>query len=91
MHPPDRNDRGAAAEQLRREAEALQHLCAYHPGRLTLAELDALMSEGDGQKLVDDTEVAVSELVRYGLVHRDGDFVFPTRAAMRAHQLTTVW
>ncbi len=74
-------------EDLRRQAEALHHLCRYHPGRLTIAELDVALSDGKGETLPVDTEVAIRELVCHGLAHRDGDFVIPSRAAIYYREL----
>ena len=35
----------------------------------------------------DDVSNAIRDLVRAGLLHRNGEFVFPTRAAVRAAEL----
>jgi hypothetical protein len=49
--------------------------------------LDELVQElGDS---ADDVAVAVTALVGAGLLHRHDDFVFPTRAAIRFHELGT--
>lgn len=50
-----------------------------------------VLSEGDGIRPTEETEIAVGELVRHGLAHRDGDFVFPTRAAIRLRELPECW
>ena len=64
------------------EQGVLQHVLARHPAQVHFDELVRAMREEDF--LVQD---AVTELVAEGLLHRHGDFVFSTRAAVRFDEL----
>jgi hypothetical protein len=70
------------------ESAVLQQLLDLHPTRLTLAELRREMG-GDGAGFAerDAVERAVRELSAAGLLHRGGEFVVPTRAALRCSEL----
>ena len=37
--------------------------------------------------VVDQIERAIRDLIRAGLVHRNGEFLLPTRAAVQSHDL----
>jgi hypothetical protein len=77
-----------AAEDKATEAAVLRHLLALYPVQLTRKELEREVAGGNGDfALVDAVERAVCELVAAGLVHRNGDVVLPSRAAMRFYEL----
>lgn len=75
-------------EDRRTESAVLALLLDEHPTRLTMDELILVLcadpDRGDPQ---DASQRAVSELVGAGLVHRDGNFLAPTRAALYFHRL----
>lgn len=71
------------------ESAVLQQLLDLHPIRLTLAELRRQMG-GEGGEFAerDAVERAVRELTAAGLLHKgEGEFVVPTRAALRLSEL----
>lgn len=72
-----------AGEDRRTESAVLALLLAEHPIQLTMDELILVLcadpDRGDPQ---DAGSRAVSELVGAGLVHRDGSFLAPMRAAL---------
>ncbi|HEX7279328.1 MAG TPA: hypothetical protein VF255_06865, partial [Solirubrobacterales bacterium] len=64
-------------------------LLDLHPTRLTVAELSRELSgDGGGFAERDALERAIRDLVAVGLVHRDEEFVAPTRAALRFSELS---
>jgi hypothetical protein len=70
------------------EAAVLQLLLALHPAQATFAELLRMMTmdEGDfGQR--DTAERAVEELGAAGLLHRNGEVLLLSRAAVRCDEL----
>lgn len=70
------------------EAAVLQQLLALHPVQLTLVELVREISDGSADfAATDPVERAVGRLSAAGLVHRSGDMVFPSRAALRFYEL----
>ena len=61
---------------------------AEHPIQLTIAELVRQMVLPDAKFIEhDDIERGVRELIGMGLLHRNGDTVRPTRAALRFNHL----
>lgn len=59
-----------------------------HPIQLTLGELvRELTDTPDDFASGDRIEIAVQQLARAGLLHRNGQFVLPTRALLRAIEL----
>lgn len=62
---------------------ALALLLALHPAQLSVEELEREL--GSGPHAVAD---ALADLAAAGLLHRHGRFVFLTRAAVRAHELS---
>lgn len=72
-----------AGEDRQTESAVLALLLEEHPIRLTVDEL-ILMLHGDPDRgdPGDAARRAVRELVGAGLVHREGDFVAPSRAAL---------
>jgi hypothetical protein len=70
------------------EAAILQLLLAMHPAQVTFGELLRMltMDEADfGQR--DTAERAVEELSAAGLVHRNGDVLLLSRAAVHCDEL----
>lgn len=66
----------------------LTEVLSLHPAQLTVSELAREMSEtpeDPGER--DDVEQAVRDLAAAGLLHRNGAFVLPTRAALRFEEL----
>ena len=70
------------------ERAVLAFVLQLHPTRLTQGELARALAE-DPEDFAQRDAVchAVDELVAAGLLHRDGHFVAPTRAAIRFDQL----
>lgn len=57
-------------------------------GRLSVRELVRdITAQPDDFATSDPVQRAVRDLVRAGLVHRHGDFVSPTRASVRFHEI----
>lgn len=70
------------------EAAVLMLLLALHPAQLTFAELTLEIGVREGRHgATAAVEQAVGGLVASGLLHRHGDFLLPTRAALRCDQL----
>jgi hypothetical protein len=70
------------------EAAVLRQLLALFPVQLTLDEVvREVAGEPDEFALKDAVERAVRELCGAGLVHRSGEVVVPTRAALRLDEL----
>jgi hypothetical protein len=77
-----------SAEDASIEAAVLRQLLALHPIQLTFAELVREMTgEANDFARKDAVERAVRELAAAGLVHRNGDVVLPSRAALRFYEL----
>lgn len=76
-------------EDAKIEAAVLRQLLALHPVQLTLDELVRELGgeEEAGFALKDAVERAVRELGAAGLVHRSGEVVLPSRAALRFEEL----
>lgn len=73
-----------AQEEIRTENAVLSLLIDEHPVRLTLDEI-ALVLHGEPRLTdpEDAAEQAAYRLYSFGLIHRDGNFLLPTRAALR--------
>jgi len=70
------------------EAALLRQLLALHPSQITFGEL--LREIGAGPEDFaerDAVERAVRDLTAAGLLHRNGDLVLPSRAALRFDEL----
>jgi len=80
--------RNLAAEDARTENAVLAFLLEEHPIRLTLGEL-SLVLNADPQldNPEDAAKRAIRELVGAGLVHQDGRFLAPSRAALYFERL----
>jgi hypothetical protein len=79
--------RSTADEDRMVEAAALGHLLALHPTTLAFGDLARELEDGDAFAGTDAIERAVRDLAAAGLVHRAGDLVLPTRAALRFQEL----
>jgi len=70
------------------EATVLRQLLVLHPIQLTEGELVLEIAGESGEfALRDAVERAVRELGAAGLLHRSGDVVLPSRAALRFDEL----
>lgn len=70
------------------EAVVLRVLLSLHPARLMPREVvREIAGDGAGFAERDAVERAVRSLVASGLLHRDGEMVEPTRAALRFGEL----
>ena len=72
-----------AGEDRRTESAVLALLLDEHPTRLTMDELILVLHADPG----DAAQRAVRELVGAGLIHREGRFLTPTRAALYFQRL----
>jgi hypothetical protein len=82
------DDRGTRAEDRRFEAVVLRLALDLHPSQATIAELvRELAEEPEDFAARDAVERAVRDLAGAGLVHRNGEFAFPTLAALRFDEL----
>ena len=82
-----RDERNSRAADEPPSHDVLEHgvlhvVLSRHPAQLTVDEL--VRAIGENPIVVKD---AVTELVADGLLHRHGDFVVPTRAAVRFGEL----
>lgn len=91
MHDPDDKAPRAqttAADDERDQRAVLALLIAEHPTQLTVAELLREMAPDKADFMeTDRIKRAVRDLGGVGLVHREGDTVRPTRAALRLDRL----
>jgi len=90
MHDTDDSPcfRSPAAENDREQEAILDHLLYEHPDQLTVSELICEFTRGKAEvSVVDRIEQNVAELIGAGLLHRDGETLRPTRAALRFHRL----
>lgn len=72
----------------KRARAVLVHLLELYPAPLSIEEVVRELTTPSPE--LDDweaTEDAVRELIGAGLLHRNGEFVFPTRAARRFDEL----
>jgi hypothetical protein len=70
------------------EAAVLRQLLFLHPAQVTVEELIADLAEDPGEFAERDAiERAVRDLARAGLLHRNGGFAVPSRAALRFNEL----
>jgi hypothetical protein len=80
--------RTPAEADTRTEATVLRWLLAQHPIQITFDELlRDVCEEPEGFAERDALERAIRELTTSGLVHRNGEFVVPSRAALRFDEL----
>jgi hypothetical protein len=70
------------------ESAVLQQLLDLHPTQVTLEELAREFGARSNDFTAHDAvERAVRDLAGAGLLHRGGEFVVPTRAALRFNEL----
>jgi hypothetical protein len=80
--------RGPAEKDAATEAAVLIQLLSLHPTHITYEELmRSMVVEPADFSQRDAIERAVHELVAAGLLHRNEDFVIPSRAALRFDEL----
>jgi hypothetical protein len=80
-----------ADADVKTERAVLGFVLSLHPTRLSRGELARALAD-DPEDFADRDAIcrAVDELVAAGLLHRDGQFVAPTRAALRFDCLMTL-
>jgi hypothetical protein len=85
----ERDDiRTTANEDARTEAAVLRWLLALHPAQIAFGELlRAVCDEPDDFAQRDAIERAVRDLAAAGLLHRNGELVVPSQAALRFDEL----
>jgi hypothetical protein len=77
-----------AAEDAATESAVLQQALELHPVQVTAAELvREVGGESPGFARRDAIERAIRDLASAGLMHSQGAFVMPTRAALRFSEL----
>lgn len=94
VHPrPDARKEATTVQQdTAVETGVLAIVLSRHPAQLTLAELiRELADEPDEFRQVDAIRRAVRDLGGVGLLHRNGEFVLATQAALRFNRLTCSW
>ena len=70
------------------ESAVLQQLLALHPMQVTFEELlREIAAEPEDFAEHDAVERAVRDLAAAGLVHRNNEFIVPSRAALRFDEL----
>jgi predicted transcriptional regulator len=80
--------RSPAEEDATVESAVLQQLLALHPTLVTVEELMREIAPEPGDfSGRDAVERALRDLAAAGLVHRNDDFVLPSRAALRFDEL----
>jgi len=80
--------RGAGGEDAAVEATVLRQLLHIHPAQVTVEELIVdVAADPDAFAERDAIERAVRDLARAGLLHRNGEFAIPSRAALRFDEL----
>ncbi len=78
----ERDLRRPDAEDTKAERVVLAFLLEEHPSQLTIPELSLVLNVDPGFDSDDAVERAVRELVGAGMLHCQGRFVLPTRAAL---------
>lgn len=80
--------RNPAAEDRAIEAAVLRQLLSLYPVQLTVKELTREIAGEEGDFATKDAVGrAVRELNAAGLVHRNGEVILPSRAALRLDEL----
>jgi hypothetical protein len=79
---------GTARDDAQLEAAVLSQVLFLHPTQVTLEELiRELADDPEAFAERDAIERAAGDLTRTGLLHRSGDFIVPSRAALRFSEL----
>jgi hypothetical protein len=82
---------GPRADDDHDQGAVLAQILAVHPTQLRLSDLVNELSADPGQFAEQDrVERAVRDLIRVGLLHRQGECVLPTPAALRFDALETL-
>ena len=78
-----------AAQDVHDRARVLREVLDLYPETLTLDELvrELTVDSVEFQER-DRVQRAVRDLIAGGLIHRVGDLVLPTRAAVKSHELS---
>jgi hypothetical protein len=77
-----------AADDAATEAAVLRQLLALHPVQVSFGELlREITADAEDFAQHDAVERAVRDLAAAGLLHRSGELVLPSRAALRFDQL----
>jgi hypothetical protein len=77
-----------AAQDARSQAEVLREVLLIYPEAMTLDELIRSLTVGSTEfPEIDRIQRAVRDLISDGLLHRSGDLVLPTRAAVNFNAL----
>jgi hypothetical protein len=86
---PDRGiGRDPASEDAQYERDVLTAVLEVHPAQITEVELVREFADDPEDFLSRDGFArATRELTRVGLLHRSGEFVLPTRAAVRIKEI----
>lgn len=85
--PGIERSRRLAEEDSALEAVVLQQVLALHPTQLSLEELARALGDGEDFARRDAVGRAVAELAAAGLLHRNGELLTPSRAALRFGEL----
>ncbi len=82
------DSRGTAGEDAQVEATVLRQVLLLHPTQITVEELlREVSADPEAFSERDAVERAARDLARTGLLHRSGDFLLPSRAALRFSEL----
>jgi hypothetical protein len=82
------DDKRGGGEDAAVEATVLRQLLLLHPAQVTIEELILdVAADPDAFAERDAIKRAVRDLARAGLVHRNGEFAIPSRAALRFDEL----
>jgi hypothetical protein len=86
MTPADRQ--WPAEEHAQLQLEILSTLLSAHPAQRSIEEVIREQTDASEDPMkCDDAKNAILDLVGAGLLHRHGQFVFPTRAAVLFDEL----
>ena len=77
-----------AEREAREKRRVLREVLDYYPSSFTLEELVRELSVGVPDFSEEDAQNAVRDLTGCGLLHRLGDLVLPTRAAVVYYELS---
>jgi hypothetical protein len=79
---------GTAGDDALVEAMVLGQILLLHPAQVTLEELvREVAADPEAFSERDAIERAARDLARAGLLHRSGEFILPSRAALRFAEL----
>jgi predicted transcriptional regulator len=82
------DNRIAGVDDAEVESAVLRQLLLLHPAQVTVEELTRdVAADPEDFAERDAVERAVRDLARAGLLHRNGEFAIPSRAALRFNEL----